>query len=769
MSQTEILLKRVVISITGRVQGVGFRPFIYRLANQHDLVGTICNTCSGVQIDVQGDQNSLLQFQQEISRQRPDGATIMEMEVAEVSLSDAKTFEIKESDPDSEKAMALLPDTALCRTCFEELFDPNNRRYFYPFLHCICCGPRFSLFLQMPFDRKNTTMREFFMCGACKDEYDDTSDRRFYSQTNCCPECGPQLRLIDSYGNWVADRDEVVERAGNELRKGKIVALKNTGGFLLLADAGNEEAVALLRQRKKRPGKPFALLMPNLASVEAIAHLGGEEKELLTSAAAPIVLLKKKDDCGDIASSVAKGSPNFGVMLPHNALQHILMHYFNKPLVATSGNLSGMPLCIDEEEALKTLSSVADLFLIHNRKIVHRLDDSIVQVMAGRPVAIRKARGYIPCAIEMPEQWQKKENSPLFATGSQMKNSFAFLKNGLIYMGQHIGDLDTVDSCSAYESEVAAWEELLGITNMEGVGDKHPGYYGSDYLKWREIHTRNVQHHKAHAFSGMLDNKLAFPFLAITWDGTGWGDDGTVWGGEAFSASKEAMCRVATLYPFRLQGGERAVQEPRRSLLGMLYAISGSPSVVFQHQWIKELFTHEELSISLVALEREINAPLCSSMGRLFDGISALLGLCKVSEFEGQAAMLLENAAYSARRIKFSYKIPLLMKNDVYILDWRPMVEQMIHELEQGILVADMAMAYHEALAKAILELAQMVGHENVLLTGGVMQNRLLVEMTVERLLGCGFQVHLHRDIPPNDGGIAAGQLIGALYTERLS
>lgn len=710
-------MDRRLITIRGCVQGVGFRPFIYRLALEHQLAGSISNSCSGVKIDVQGKAAALDRFVLDIVKKKPKGASIADIAVVGVELSDATTFLIAPSEADADKTLALLPDTAMCKECLKELFDPTNRRYRYPFLHCISCGPRFSLFTGMPFDRERTTMRDFSMCQECRAEYQDPDNRRFYSQTNCCPQCGPKIS---------APIEEVVEA----LKAGKIIAMKNTGGYLLLVDAMNDGAVERLRKRKRRPDKPFAVLTNR---PDDIGYVNERERELLSSPAAPIVLLRKK---GGLARLVAHDSPHYGVMLPHSALQHLLMEHFNGPLVATSGNISGGPICIEESESVEKLSSIADLFLHHNRKIKQRLDDSIVQVIGDQPVVMRRARGYIPCAFSV--------NGALsyFAAGSQMKNSFAFLKDGQLYMSQHMGDLDSVESCKVYDEEVEKWENLLGIRVDRGVGDKHPAYYGSQFLEKKNIKVEKVQHHKAHLFAGMVDAQISYPFFALAFDGTGWGDDSTVWGGEAFHVSENGIERAASLYPFLLPGNDKAVREPRRALLGMQY----------------ELFGKVEDPLFLTMLQKRINTPLCSSVGRLFDGVSALLGLCEVSSYEGQAALLLEKTAYEGAGRH--YTLPIIQEKGLCLLDWRPMIREIFKDKEEGVAIADIAMGFHEALARGIVDLAKRGGKERVLLTGGVMQNRLLVEKALAYLEQSGFKPFMHRDIPPNDGGIAAGQLM---------
>lgn len=762
-------MERFIITITGCVQGVGFRPFVYRLANKNDLVGSISNTTSGVIIDVQGDEDVLAIFQNELLLEKPKGAMIKDCKVLKASLHGATSFEIKSSQRETDTALALLPDTAMCQHCLQELFDPHNRRFQYPFLHCISCGPRFSLFLSMPFDRANTTMTDFCMCTECAVEYENPNDRRFYSQTNCCPKCGPELQLLNSKGEMLAAKHEAICAAAELLEKGQIVGIKNTGGYQLLVDATNETAVKRLRVLKHRAGKPFALLMPTLTQIHQVAQVCQGAEQLLTSPAAPIVLIKKKTGIHEIASSVASDSPYYGVMLPHNGLQYLLLNILNRPLVATSGNISGNPLCITEEEALTHLSSIADAFLVHNRQIKHRLDDSIVHIIANQPVVMRRARGYTPYAIAIPEYIEKNTSVTLFAAGGQQKNSFAFAKTNQIYVSQHIGDLEVAKTCRTYDQEVEQWEKLLAIQPTNGIVDKHPDFYASHYLQRRKMQATRIQHHKAHVWAGMIDNDLQPPFFSIAWDGTGVGDDGTIWGGEAFSVNSEGMLRVASLYPFRLPGGETAVREPRRSALGALYAIFNGKFPPPLEQYLNELFEHEELHILLNALSKEIHSPVCSSIGRLFDAVSAFLGCCQISYFEGQAALTLEAMAHKTEHKEPArYYITLLKEKELWLMDWRPMLMQIIEDKKNAVAVSVIARAFHDALAQCIVDLAQMAHHDRVLLTGGVMQNKLLAEIAVEKLQKAGITPYLHRNIPPNDGGLAVGQLIGKLSHRDL-
>ncbi len=773
-------MQRILISITGCVQGVGFRPFVYRLAQAHHLVGHILNNGQGVMIDVQGAKASLEDFQKDILAKKPPQAAISEIAHAQAPLHAATQFEIKMSDPMAEAELPLLPDTAICQQCLQELLDPHNRRYQYPFLHCVACGPRFSIFWQMPFDRVNTSMADFHMCAECLGEYHDPLNRRFYSQTNCCAQCGPQLSLLDKQGKLVADKQHALAAAAAHLQQGKIIAIKNTGGYQLLVDATDQSAVSRLRTLKQRAAKPFALLMPSLDLASAIAHVCPLAEAVLTSPAAPIVLLKKRPESGLVCSSVAPETPYYGIMLPHNALQHLLLVAYPCPLVATSGNLSDNPICIDDSEALAKLACMADLFLVHNRPIRHRLDDSIVHLIGHRPMLLRRARGYIPHMIPLPAPLPGLPllaKGHLFAAGSQQKNSFAFKKNHHLYLSQHIGNLDTADACQAYDREVEKWEKLLCIQPAAGIGDQHPDYYTSHYLRGRNIPIKGIQHHQAHVYAGMLDNQLSPPLFGVAWDGTGFGSDQTIWGGEAFVVHRTHMQRFASLYPFRLPGAGKAIREPRRAALGALHALCGGAERLYAYDaWLKLAFTCEELQILPQALQRKVNAPLCSSVGRLFDAVSALLFCCTISHYEGHAALALEAAAEQycqraqiepadsiAENDLLVYDVLVSRDGDMLLLDWRPMLKQIYSDKLKGVPVPNMALAFHNAMAQSIVKLALLAEQENVLLTGGVMQNKLLVEKAIAGLKAQGFKPHWHQAIPPNDGGLCVGQIMGSL------
>lgn len=758
--------QRFEILIEGCVQGVGFRPFIFRLAHRHGLAGFVSNTLEGVRIEIEGSRDSLSLFHQELILNKPLRSSILKIETNEMPLKMDASFAIIADSSRSDTSLALLPDSAVCQECLQELFDPCNRRYRYPFLHCISCGPRFSLFLSMPFDRERTAMRDFTMCRLCKEEYDNPGNRRFYSQTNCCPECGPKLKLQTHKGQIAAEKDDAVKIAAEELRKGKIIAMKNTGGYLLLCDALNPSAIERLRKRKNRPAKPFAILAPHLDQVRDLAETCPSGEEALSSPASPIVLLKKKPDAS-LPSSIAPDSPYFGIMLSHTPLQHLLMDFLKRPLIATSGNISDNPICIDEREAFDNLTSIADFFLTHNRQIQHRLDDSIVHIIDSKPVVLRKARGYIPYAIPIPKDLQHP-SSTIFAGGSQIKNTFALSKHQVIYPSQHIGNLESAQACKAFETEVKKWEQLLHISPQIGACDLHPDYHPTRYIRERNLTVKTIQHHEAHVWACMADNEVSPPFFAISWDGTGLGSGKMIHGGEAFLATKSGLERFASLRPFKLPGGEKAIKDPRRSALGMLYAMEYENTDKAQ-QWIAGAFNEEERKIIPQALRRDINAPLCSSMGRLFDGICALLNCCKENLYEGHAPLILENLAYQAMKsysVKdvqemAKYDIPVV-KGHMHLLDWGPMLAQILLDRET-MEPSVIALRFHHSLALSILELAKIARQKHVLLTGGVMQNKILAELTLKLLKNAGFHPYFHRNIPPNDGGLAVGQLIGSL------
>ncbi|MBX3000371.1 MAG: carbamoyltransferase HypF [Caldilineaceae bacterium] len=741
--------------ITGVVQGVGFRPFVYRLARQLGLAGWVSNSAQGVLIEIEGDEDAVHAFVDRLGREKPAPAHIQQISQMEIPLVGEPAFEIRQSDGDGPKTTLVLPDLAICADCLAEIFDPTNRRYHYPFTNCTNCGPRYSIIEGLPYDRPQTTMRGFSMCPACRAEYDDPADRRFHAQPNACPICGPQMAFWNGNGILLAEQGDAIHAAAQAIRQGWVVAVKGIGGFHLCVDARSYEAVAQLRQRKGRPAKPFALMFPDLAAVERACQLSAQERQLLTSTAAPIVLLDRRADSG-LAENIAPSNPTLGAMLPYTPLHHLLMAELGFPIVATSGNLSDEPICIDEAEALTRLHGIADFFLVHNRPIVRSVDDSVVRVLAGEVQILRRSRGYAPLPVPIADAGKES----VLAVGAHLKNTVALAVGGNLFASQHIGDLETPQSYESFRQTIDSLCRLYEAQPATVVCDAHPDYLSSQYAaqlaaSWGAQLVK-VQHHYAHILSGMAEHGLQPPVLGLAWDGTGYGEDGTIWGGEFLRITAEGFQRVAHLRPFPLTGGDMAVRQPRRSALGMLYAHLG-PTIFESDSLPLPYFSAEEGRILAAMLKKGINTIPTSSMGRLFDGVAALLGLHPTVDFEGQAAMALEFAAADvgeaayAINVKFSPAAPL-------VLDWGPMVDQLMADCQHGLSLGEMAGKFHNALVDVALLVARHIGLESVVLSGGCFQNKLLTEKLIAHLRADGFHPYWQGQIPTNDGGIAVGQ-----------
>lgn len=759
----ETILQRVRIRIGGAVQGVGFRPFIYRLAADHDVVGWVNNSSQGVMIEAEAARPQLEHFLHDIEQKPPPHALIQTLDTEFLPPVGYTSFEIHHSDGAGAKTAIVLPDMATCPECLKEIFDPTNRRYQYPFTNCTDCGPRFSIVKALPYDRPNTTMRDFIMCDECRAEYDNPLDRRFHAQPNACPKCGPQLALWDKQRRVLAEKYDALLMTAEALRKGWIVAVKGLGGFHLMVDARNAAAVAHLRTRKHREEKPLAVMYPSVELIKAACEVSQLEESLLISSEAPIVLLRRTG--GDIANKVTLGNPYLGVMLPYTPLHHLLMHELGFPVVATSGNLSGEPICTDEYEALERLGNVADVFLVHNRPITRHVDDSIIRVAAERELMLRRARGYAPLPIELPE------SAPvLLATGSHLKNTAAVTNGRMAFISQHIGDMETPQTDDAFRRVIADFQQLYELQPTAVACDLHPDYRSTQYAEALGLPVIHVQHHYAHVLSCMAENRLEAPALGVAWDGTGFGLDGTIWGGEFLLVNHRGFERFAHLATFRLPGGDQAVKEPRRSALGLLYSIYGEdmppdlPPI--------QDFTNVELRLLKTALRKGINAPLTSSAGRLFDAVAALIGLRQRASFEGQAAMELEFAHHGISTDKcYPFAVTDITSETApskRILDLKLTVLAIIDDLRSGVSVGEISAVFHNTLAEMIVSVAQLVGEKRVVLSGGCFQNKALLEGTIERLLVAGFQPYWHRAVPPNDGGIALGQIAAALKEQTI-
>jgi hydrogenase maturation protein HypF len=744
---------RLRARIRGAVQGVGFRPFIYWLADELGLRGWVRNSPSGVTVEVEGSRAEVETFRRRMASDAPPHSVIHAVEISQLEPVGYLAFEIRESDFHGAPSAIVLPDLATCAECRREIFDRRNRRHLYPFTNCTRCGPRFTIIEKLPYDRDNTSMRAFSMCGACRREYEDPSNRRFHAQPNACPKCGPQLALWNSQGQPLTVGHSALLRTLRAIREGAIVAVKGLGGFHLMVDARDDAAVTRLRARKHREAKPFAVMFPHIAAVRRECEVSPLEEHLLCSAEAPIVLLRRRATHQRAARAVAPDNPCIGALLPFTPLHHLLLTKLGFPVVATSGNRSEDPICIDAHDAAAQLGDIADFFLVHDRPIVRRADDSIVRVIGGREMMLRRARGYAPLPIALPH--------PVPATlalGAQLKNAIALAAGYDAFISQHIGDLGSVASVAVFRRTIDDFEQLFAIRPAHVVVDEHPDYYSADFA--HEAQRSTLQHHCAHVLACMADNELEAPVLGVAWDGTGYAGDGTVWGGEFLKITAGGFERVAHFRHFCLPGGESAAREPRRSGLGVLSEIFGEELFTKKRTTFHSIsaFTKSERETLAQMLRRGVNCPRTSSAGRLFDAVASILGLRQRATFEGQAAMDLE-FAIGNHVTEDAYDMPLGADG---VINWAPAVQALLEEFTRARCAAPCAAKFHNALAEATVTVAHKTGEKNVVLTGGCFQNKYLAERVIRRLREEGFRPFWHQRVPPNDGGIALGQIAAA-------
>jgi hydrogenase maturation protein HypF len=754
MPTLEAAAVRERLLVRGTVQGVGFRPFVYRLAQGLELAGWVENSAQGVTIEIEGPEDRVAEFRRRLVDDTPARAAVEALEPVRLGARGHQGFAIRESDGRGERSALVLPDAATCPDCLRELFDPRDRRHRYPFTNCTNCGPRYSIILDLPYDRERTTMVRFAMCGRCLSEYRDPEDRRFHAEPNACPECGPQLTLWDARGRGIARRDGALVAAAAALRAGMIVAVKGLGGFHLLVDARDERAVHELRARKHREAKPFAVLVASLAAARRYATLEPEEEALLASHQAPIVLVRRHGD--EIARAVAPENPYLGLLLAYTPLHHLLLAELDFPVVATSGNRSDEPICTDEREALERLGQIADLFLIHDRPIARPVDDSVTRLMGGREMLLRRARGYAPLPVAAAPSVR-----PVLAVGAHQKNTVALSAGGRVFLSPHVGDLETVEAHAAFTQTTDALCRLYDRRPELIACDAHPDYMSSQWARSGCRPVLAVQHHYAHVLAGMADNELAPPVLGVAWDGSGYGPDGTIWGGEFLRVGRWSFDRVARMKLFPLPGGERAVCEPRRSALGALYALHGDGLFDDEADPALGPFLAPERKLLRSMLRQGVNCPLTSSVGRLFDAVASLAGLHAFSQFEGQAAMALE-FAIGGESGSDAYPVALVCDGNGFVLDWGLALEEIRREVRSGVGSGRIALCFHNTLAEMIVAAAKRVGERRVVLSGGCFQNRYLTEQAIRRLRETGFEPYWHRRIPPNDGGIAVGQALAA-------
>ncbi len=746
--------ERAKIVVRGAVQGVGFRPFVYRLASELRLNGWVLNSANGVFVEIEGNGDAVRQFLLRLEKEKPPRAVIQSLEFAILDPAGYDSFEIRFSEESGPKTAFILPDIATCPDCLCELLDPRDRRYRYPFTNCTNCGPRFSIIEALPYDRANTSMKKFTMCAECEHEYRDPANRRFHAQPNACPKCGPQLEFRDATGHPIFRGEQALRHAAETVRAGSILALKGLGGFQLIVDARNESAVARLRTRKHREEKPFALMAPSLDAAQLACHVSELEGRLLLSAESPIVLLERRVSFRHLAASVAPGNPCLGVMLPSTPLHHLLLRELNFAIVATSGNLSDEPICIDETEALDSLGRIADGFLVHDRPIVRHVDDSVVRVMRGREMVLRRARGYAPLPVHV------KNSLPcILAVGAHLKNSVALSIGNDVFLSQHIGDLATSQALRAFRRVSEDLVRLYEATPAAIACDMHPEYLSTKHARQLAAPAYHVQHHWAHVLSCMAENEVEPPALGVSWDGTGYGTDGTIWGGEFLVPRGDTFERVAHFRHFRLPGGEAAIKQPSRTALGVLFEIWGDEALKRDDLPPVRDFSKNQLRIIHRMLGTGLNAPLTSSVGRLFDAVASLTDTRQRVTFEGQAAMELEFAIKDASTASYPFEIhggaPL-------IVDWRPTIEAIVSDVTRDQSAGSISAKFHNTLAEIVRAIALRIGEARIILTGGCFQNRHLTDACLQRLLDAGFRPYWHQRVPPNDGGISLGQVVAA-------
>jgi hydrogenase maturation protein HypF len=682
-------------------------------------------------------------------------------------------FSIVESETGATVEAWIRPDSATCSECLAEILDPTNRRWRYPFTNCTHCGPRFSIIERLPYDRPNTSMKGFPMCLACEREYSDPANRRFHAQPNACPICGPQLALWDACGAVLCECDEALTRAADAICSGLIVAVKGLGGFHLFARADDAEAVRRLRTRKRREEKPLAVMFPSLDAVRSCCDCSAAEVRLLESPEAPIVLLGRRDNAtegGAVTSNVAPGQATLGAMLPYTPLHHLLLRDLGLVVVATSGNRSDEPICTNEHEARHRLRGIADLFLVHDRPIVRHVDDSLARVVAGREMVLRRARGFAPLPIRVSAEGGGAEEVVL-GVGAHLKNSVALGRGDRVFVSQHVGDLETVEAHDAFRRVVHDLQTLYGLEPHVIAADLHPDYLSTRYAVESGSPVETVQHHLAHVAAVIAENEINGPVLGVSWDGTGLGEDRTIWGGEFLSVNGAEWRRVAHLRCFPLPGGDLAAREPRRSALGLAMTWRTEDwTRADAFRTMREAFPDEELELLARVVRSSINAPLTSSMGRLFDGVASFLGLRQRCAYEGQAAMELEAAADRASGAVNACPMTLgaaADSGDSAVLDWEPLLEGILRDRQAGAPVETVAAAFHASLVESVVDVARRSGQSTVVLSGGCFQNRRLLEGCVARLTAEGCRVYWPQRVPPNDGGVALGQVTVARWRRQ--
>lgn len=729
------------IKIEGTVQGVGFRPFIYTLAQRYGFQGTVSNSTQGVEVQLNTTPSVLKELLSSIRTELPPLASIDKLTSTEIAYTDFSDFKIITTQEEGERTVRIPPDVSICKACEAELFDPANRRYGYPFITCTHCGVRYSIIKQLPYDRAQTSMADFKMCKACEEEYSDPLDRRYHAQPIGCYDCGPTLKLYKGKQLLDIPQGEMIDNTVYFIEQGNILAIKGVGGYHLVCDASNDEAVQRLRERKKRPSKPYAVMVSDLEVAKSLAYTNEKEEVLLTSKERPIVLLNSKDN-RQISSYVAPNLTRIGLFLPYTPVHLLLLQKFQKPLVATSANVTDEPICTDLE-SLEKLEGIYDYVLDHNRGIVNGCDDSVVMVVKDLEVMLRRARGYAPAAVKLPFTLEHN----VLALGANQKSTIAIGFDNEAILSPHIGDLNTIDSVTYFEKNIQILERIYDFHPDLVMHDKHPNYESTRYALSHYENTQNVQHHYAHILGVMAEKRMTGKVLGVAFDGTGYGDDHTLWGGEFLLCDPESYDRVAHLNYFKLLGGAKAIKEPKRVALSLLFDLYGKEALNLDTAAIKA-FTPSELKTYYIAWNKGLNAPLSSSIGRLFDAVASLTDVCHIMSFEGESGMLLEEL-YD-ENVKGYYTFTF----DEGIVDILPMIQEILEERDSSV-----------AVSKFFNTLVEVIKHFHALydvplvLSGGVFQNRVLLGLVLEAIPTAIISNH----IPPNDGGIALGQIMASM------
>jgi hydrogenase maturation protein HypF len=749
---------RVQILVRGVVQGVGFRPYIFSLARRRDLHGQVFNNAAGVLIDVEGEKNAIEQFINEIEFDPPPLSQIESVERRDnLPLANYLEFRIVESESAGRKFVPLSADIATCADCLRELFDPRDRRYRYPFINCVNCGPRFTIVEDVPYDRARTTMREFTMCAACRAEYENPCDRRFHAEPTACVVCGPRLYLTDENGRDLEGGEDAIGHARRLLLQGQILAIKGVGGFHLACDAANAEAVERLRRRKYREDKPFALMAGSIEVIKDYCSVSTFERDLLLSTQRPIALLARKPESAlpDWPRTVAPGLNSLGFMLPYAPLHYLLLENLDRPMVMTSGNVSDEPICYENRDALERLRKIADYFLLHNRRIHVRADDSVVCARGKKEMILRRARGYAPRALKTSIRFARE----VLACGAELKNTFCLARGDHAFISHHIGDLENLETLRSFEHGIEHFKRLFNLRPEVIVHDLHPEYISTKYAMALddELVKVGVQHHHAHIASCMADNGVDGEVIGVAMDGLGFGTDGRLWGGEFLVADFARAERVAHLEYTRMPGGMKAIREPWRMAMSYLHRALGDEVLDLDLDFVRRRDRRVWARLRKI-IEQGMNSPETSSMGRLFDAVASLTGMRDVAHYEGQAAIELEMMADESQGGSYEFDY------SGEIIEPGPVIRDIVADLIRRIPATVIAAKFHNAVASLIFQVARRIRAERklhrVALSGGVFQNRLLLKRTTRLLESTGFEVLTHSRVPPNDGGIALGQAV---------